>query len=284
MTMVFHAVDRVSVVSEYRGSLSEAPGLLNLLLSFPHVRRNIRAIRKLKQEGAIGQIFLDANTFARNPGGIWDGINEYPTYINIVKRYGREFDLIASYDLNFRKPSINRSFHLRMLRDLAGTGLEERLVPVIHRRYGACQEFKDYLRLGAMHIGIGSRPSLPESEWEGLQQLRKKYGVKIHQFGNLGQALLEKRYPDTADSGRYFRAAEWGDILFWNDAKKRVENVHVTTGMRQRHVDSLAKVFKDFTTDTSYRLLDWELKWSVNIYAIEKMAEWLAISRQQRLD
>lgn len=284
MTMVFHAVDQVRVVRGYRGSLREAPGPLNLLLSFPHVAKNIRAIRKLKQEGAIGQLFMDSNTFARNPGGIWDGKNEYQDYIPIVRRYGKDFDLIASYDLNHRKPPINLSFHKQMLRDLAGTGLERKVIPVTHRRYGACREFMEYIRLGARCIAIGSKPTPPESEWEGIQRLRKKYGTKIHQFGNLGQTLLEKRCPTTADSGRFFRAAEWGDILFWNDATKRVENVHVTTGLRQHHVDSLSRVFKNCNNDTCDKLLHWQLKWLVNIYAIEKMAEWLAFSRQQCLD
>ena len=132
MIEIFHAVAEAGIIDAYRGSLIKAPGPVNLLLSYPYVPSQIRELRRLKAEGKVGKLFMDSNTYSLNPDGIWSGINRFEEYINAVRRFGHEFDHLASYDINFRDPEMNWHYHLVLLDLFKGTGLDTRIMPVIH--------------------------------------------------------------------------------------------------------------------------------------------------------
>ena len=117
----------------------------------------------MKLDGKLDRLFLDSGTYSEQKQVHQAGwIDNYDAYMETVRRVGKCFDHIACYDGDFSNPEKNAVYFDRMRLDLAGTGLEDRIVPAVHSRANAAEEFELYLAEGARCIAVGSWPPIPE--------------------------------------------------------------------------------------------------------------------------
>ncbi len=94
---------------------------IDVLVSLPYLNDVLPGLLRLKKKGLIGRMFLDAGTFTLNAKGA-AGIQEhrFEEYMELVERYGKYFDLIAAYDVDFGDPERNQCLYQQMLMRLKG--------------------------------------------------------------------------------------------------------------------------------------------------------------------
>lgn len=255
------------------GSGFTAP--LSALISASYLKEStLFDLVALKQAGKIEKLLLDTGTYSINTGGKGpSNQDDFMKYMHITRRHGHHFDLIIAYDHDFTDPLHNQILYEKMLKELAGTGLAEKIVPVVHDAKHGAEEFELYADMGAKYIGIGSSPPLPRKEWERINHIRFRQDVSIHIFGNLGLDLLKEKMPESADSARYAHDAKYGDISYWDPNTKTLKRLKVLgSKFNDKHREFLRGTFGMTPSDL---LADVTNRWIVNLYALHQMQEYL---------
>lgn len=248
---------------------------LNVLISLPYVRNAQARAWELREQGEIGSLFLDAGTYTLNAGGSrprWE--HQFEEYLEYVTQFGSRFDLIAAYDVDFKDPEWNQSNYAQMLMSLAGTGLEEKIVPVVHDQADAAEEFQGYIESGARVIAIGSSPAPAPDQWGKINWLRQKHGVEIHLFGTLQNRVLREQMPESVDTARYAVGPKYGRMLFWD------ANRHQLVGLKILNPQEFTReheafIHRTFGWTRNDLLGDVTKQWLVGIDALCRLQQYL---------
>ena len=248
---------------------------LGVLFAYPYSNGLLPKVNDLFEQGIVCRRFLDSGAYTLCAGGNRPrSIAWYSEYVEYIKANGQHFELIAAFDVDFSDPEWNQSCYQQMLMDLSGTGLEEKIVPVVHDKIDPAGEFLTYVEEGAKCIAIGSYPPIPDKEWGKINWLRLEHGVDIHMFGNLRVDVLKKKLPESIDTAQYAISAKYGGFKFWDEDKHDLLNVDVLNPKQftDRHREYLRETFDMTSTDL---LRDVTNKWLVSIDAIHQMQEYL---------
>lgn len=270
---IHHALSDLDLVQRYYDITTEP---VNLMMSVVYADGNYKRMEAMKRSGVIDSLFLDSGTFTLNkdPGSIAARApRKYLEYVEIVMRWHQLFDALASYDLDFKDARECADYYEQMILDVDNEDVANKIVPVIHGNNEAADEFADYVDSGAKLIAIGSRPQVPTDQWVRIDGIRAESGIKIHQFGNLGQELLMRVMPDSADSARSVIMAIYGDMLWWNSQTNTLETVSVRNQeFTREHREYIQSIFN---IDPSMLLRDGGLRYVVNMYGLNRMQDFL---------
>ncbi len=272
---IFNSMDNPKVMERYANIVGGRYAPPSALISTKYLDKVCDHFTRLKARGILAKLFLDTETFARNQEGKGPSDDhEFRIYMDRISRVGSNFDLIAAYDVDFKNPERNQDFYCQMLDELTGTGLEKRIVPVIHDSVNAAEEFELYADMGATVIAIGSTPPISSEQWALINRLRFEREIDVHIFGNLGAKLLKDKQPESADSARFAHDAKYGDICVWNPRTENLERIHVTSA------DEYTDEIRDFIMSTfgftpADLMADVTNKWMVNLYGIHQMQDFL---------
>ena len=289
---LFHALTDLKIADRFYQLVNPIhPNLskLNMLISYTYFGDQEDTLIRLKREGKVLSTFLDAGTYGMNPDGMNPGLmDQYLVYLSWIFKVGHHFDYIASLDDRFNEPEHNwLNYHrlkaeLKTHDELHGTRLAEKLVPVIHSpetndangEMTPAEEFLRYIQQGAKTIGIGSSPRLGDKSMPAITKLRNERGVRIHRFGNFDIRYIARWKIDSADSGRYFRSAQFGkDVFFWDSDRNKPIPVSIRTEtLKPEYRTVLHDVFGWELDDL---LVNVENIWMVNLFAHQKMQEFL---------
>ena len=272
---IFIALDNPRILERYVRVAGGRFRPLSALIATNYIGKLFDIFVKLKAKGKLDKLFLDSGTFTRNQEGRGpDNDHDFELYMDMIERIGKEFDLIAAYDVDFRDPKRNQHFYFEMLRRLQGTGIEKRVVPVMHDSVKPGDEFDLYAGAGAEVIAIGSTPPLSVAQWKLLNRKRFWSGVEIHMMGNLGAPLLKAKKPEYADSARFAHDAKYGDICVWNPVTMNLNRVHVTNS--DEYTDEVREfVMSTFGFTPADLMADVTNKWIVNLFGINQMQDFL---------
>jgi len=271
----FIAIENPRILERYVKVVGGRYRPLSALIATNYMGKLFDLFVRLKAEGKLAKLFLDSGTFTRNQEGRGpDNDHDFELYMDMIERIGQEFDLIAAYDVDFRDPERNQNFYFEMLRRLQGTGLEKRIVPVMHDSVKPGDEFDIYASAGAEVIAIGSTPALTADQWKLINRMRFWKGVEVHLMGNLGTSLLKAKKPEYADSARFAHDAAFGDICWWNPRTKNLDRVHVTNS--DEYTDEIREfIISTFGFTPADLMADVTNKWLVNLFGINQMQEFL---------
>ena len=292
---LFHAVSDLTLVDRYYDIINiNYPHLakLNILISYTFFDHQLPILQRLKQEGKIDSTFLDAGTFGDNPGGCNPGlVDNYDIYLAWIIDIGAHFDYISSFDDRFNEPDHNRLNYEDLRNELGrydaehGTQLAAKLVPVIHSPEPTggdddgitpAEEFLGYIEDGATTIGIGSKPMISPRGMEEIKELVYAHNVRIHRFGNFDFKFIARWQIESADSGRYFRSAQFGkEVWFWDSQENRPVrwDLRSSAPLPEEYRHTLDHVFGWTVND----LLGGDVSniWLVNIFSHQQMQHYL---------
>ena len=138
------------------------------------------------------------------------------------------------------------------------------------------EEFLGYIEDGATTIGIGSKPMISSRGMEEINELKNAHNVRIHRFGNFDFKFIARWKIDSADSGRFFRSAQYGkEVWFWNSqANKPVRwDLRSSVPLPEEYRRTLDHVFGWTEND----LLGGDIVniWLVNIFSHQQMQNYL---------
>ena len=274
---IFIAITDPHILEMYsRCSCSSGRAPLGVLYAFPYAQGLFPMVKALQQSGVYDKLFLDSGAYTLNAGGKSPGNTQlmYSNYIDYIRAYGPGLDMIASFDADFKDPGLNQCNYQRMLLDLQGTGLEDRILPVVHDAVNPAAEFQTYINMGARYIAIGSYPHLSDKEWGKINWLRFNHGVSIHLFGSLTCRVLKKVMPESIDTAQYAIAAKFGGFMFWDENYHDLKTVDVLNPKEftEVHREYLANTFQMKPLDL---VRDVKNKWLVTLDAIHRMQEYL---------
>jgi len=212
MTHIFHAIDDANIVPMFY----DKTGIkLNYLISYDKIKRQSWKLTD-GYRNMLNHLYLDSGAYSSSTGKCVMTISEYLHYL---KRFGSKYDACFNLDDHFNDPDHNLQHQLYLEKGLTGTSV--RPVPVIHDKVDPLGEFELYAGMGHDYIAIGSSASRACKD-ELLTQAKEKYpAVKIHLFGDLDQALMEKHRPYSADSAAWAHEAARGVILYWRSSEKK---------------------------------------------------------------
>lgn len=277
---MYHAAMSADSIADYCRRFPNRGGL-SILTTYKMLRGQFAEMVRLRREGLIASWFLDTGTFGDNPGGSNPGlIDNYGPFLDIVMRVGHEFDWIAAFDRDFGFPSENQFLYREMLkrlegrRDTRGRLQSDKLIPTVHDREHAFAEFEEFVADGAKLIAIGSRPKLPDDQWESIMQFRTERQTPIHVFGNFTLSQLMERRVESVDSSTFAVTRKYGlNMMLWD------ANLHAITKIDLRK-KALTPEQRQFIGDTfGMTTRDLRIKatnmWIVNTFAIQQMQDYL---------
>ena len=279
----------------------------NALIAFQYLQDSYSHFKKLREDGRISNLFLDAGTFQLNEAKRSRGPGRKPRfleYVQFVAMYHSIFDRIAAYDQDFDHVDVNQdlldAFERRLSQSMDGATIKQKLVPVIHGEGAeAIDELKQYRDDGYKCVAIGSSPEVPDDIWATLKQVATEDSinrVELHHFGSLDAGMLRERRPDSADSTGFLKAGAFDSVYWWDaseiDPKKRWKKFRImrptkeyregiTTSRLQFPPDFLSFLLREFGTTEIEILGNKSLLAAVNLHAIIQLEDWLNSTSSQ---
>ena len=136
--------------------------------------------------------------------------------------------------------------------------------------------FLGYIEDGATTIGIGSKPMISPRGMVEIKELVHAHNVRIHRFGNFDFKFIARWQIESADSGRYFRSAQFGkEVWFWDSQENRPVrwDLRSSAPLPEEYRHTLDHVFGWTVND----LLGGDVSniWLVNIFSHQQMQHYL---------
>lgn len=275
---IFAAVDGADIVRFFYEKLHMQ---LHVLISYYVLRGNTIALTETIRP-FIKMLFLDSGAYSANKGLSRITRDECAEF---RKRYWHLFDQDFNFDDKFDDPEHN--FQNQLYIEEAAPGVR-RPLPVLHDAKNPLDELKMYVDLGYDYIALGSGNKKTGNMV--LDKVKADYpDLKIHVFGRLQLAMLERYRPCSADGAHFAHIAKTGTILYWDEEEGAAHKVYV--GGQQKSPDGKdIEHFQPFIRNhTGFRhmienifgythldlLTDYRKRQIINIYFYEKFAEHL---------
>lgn len=200
---------------------------LNVLISFPYLAGSYNILKDLRENGRIGNLFLDAGTFTLNEGKRGSGPRpktRFSEYVHYVAMYHDCFDRIAAYDEDFDHSAINQELLATLEKRLLKPGtnrpamseaeIKQKIVPVLHSEDpDVVEEFTQYAENGYRCVALGSKPIISLETLNKVKEVAlANDSVQLHHFGSTSPKDLSERKPDSADSTGFLKAGAFGCV------------------------------------------------------------------------